>query len=438
MGKWFSQRKDQEIRPKMKWLTAITGYILVNVLILASFYILYVLGFVKETNFFYIAMVPQLIAFFVVGLLLGYWMGYFSKSEILFVLAAGFSSNLIALVKGKYDFSGWIFFIVAMAIYIGVIFEGAFLGVKLKKKMTKIVFAAVLVGCLSLSILMPVCFYQCVIPCFNNYIIPWYISYHFEGGTYIILEVEKERKDFLDESEMLQIAEITKIRLQSRGIKRWNIISRPEGGGKIGVLLPYKNDSEYTQKVINMFKQSELEIKLVDDFSPIGKEISEMTIAPGEENVFLEKFNAKVSADTEILFEDIVNAEGKVTKKPYLLEKDVLMNGASVEDARVKFREYGHYIAVSFTKADAKQLENITRSNIGRMLAIILNGKVYSAPVIREPVTGGRIMISGRFSEEEANDFAIVMRAGSLGPALNVVAVRELTKEMLRQVSHQK
>jgi preprotein translocase subunit SecD len=79
------------------------------------------------------------------------------------------------------------------------------------------------------------------------------------------------------------------------------------------------------------------------------------------------------------------------------------------------------YVSITFDGAGAKQFERLTAEHVKKRLAIVLDGSVYSAPVIQERIAGGRAQVSGSFSMEEANDLAIVLRAGSLPAPVNVI-----------------
>jgi preprotein translocase subunit SecD len=93
-----------------------------------------------------------------------------------------------------------------------------------------------------------------------------------------------------------------------------------------------------------------------------------------------------------------------------------LMTGAVVADARVRppTNVEGPYVELILNERGAQLFEKITSENVGRRLAIILDNTVYSAPVIREKIGGGRASITGSFDIKEARDLAIVLRAGAL------------------------
>ncbi|MBU6282047.1 protein translocase subunit SecD [bacterium] len=110
----------------------------------------------------------------------------------------------------------------------------------------------------------------------------------------------------------------------------------------------------------------------------------------------------------------------------YLLEKKVLMSGGAVGDARVRpgTQIEGPYVELMLNDAGARTFEQVTAENVGRNLAIVLDGKVASAPVIREKISGGRASISGQFDIKEARDLAIVLRAGALPAPIKIIEER--------------
>ena len=108
---------------------------------------------------------------------------------------------------------------------------------------------------------------------------------------------------------------------------------------------------------------------------------------------------------------------------PYTLEPTVLMTGEVITDARHRPGQVGEspYVAVTLTSAGATLFERLTGDNVGRRMAIVLDGKVQSAPVIQDRIGGGRAVITGNFTLDEARDLALVLRAGAL-PAPVVIA----------------
>ncbi len=118
------------------------------------------------------------------------------------------------------------------------------------------------------------------------------------------------------------------------------------------------------------------------------------------------------------------------------LEKDLikpedlgppLLTGADLADARAVFDQFGRpQVALTFTPEGAKRFEEVTRANVGKRLAIVLDGKVYTAPVIRQAITGGQAVIEGLSGLEEASEIALVLRSGALPVPLKVVEIRAI------------
>jgi preprotein translocase subunit SecD len=117
---------------------------------------------------------------------------------------------------------------------------------------------------------------------------------------------------------------------------------------------------------------------------------------------------------------------GKMQRVPYTMEKKVLMTGDVVADARLRPSSdlEGPYVELVLNDRGAKLFEKITGDNVGRRLAIILDNTVYSAPVIREKIGGGRASITGNFDIKEARDLAIVLRAGALPAPVTIAEER--------------
>lgn len=107
------------------------------------------------------------------------------------------------------------------------------------------------------------------------------------------------------------------------------------------------------------------------------------------------------------------------------VEDPALMTGDAVDDARVDFDSQGQVeVALRMTSAGADDFARITSENVGRQLAIVLDGVVYSAPVIRSAITGGNASITGGFSAEEARRLKVILKAGALPAPLTVLEER--------------
>ena len=102
------------------------------------------------------------------------------------------------------------------------------------------------------------------------------------------------------------------------------------------------------------------------------------------------------------------------------VEKDAMLSGEDVADAQPTFEQGQAAVSLTFNSRGADIFERVTGENVNRRMAIVLDGKVYSAPVIRQRIGGGRASISGSFTTQEASDLAVVLRSGSLPAPVTV------------------
>ncbi len=228
----------------------------------------------------------------------------------------------------------------------------------------------------------------------------------------LIFKLNKKEVKRIKDNATEQALETIRNRVDQFGVAE-PVIHR-QGTNEIVVQLPGYKDPKRAVELIG--KTAQLEFRLVDDESPVAAELPAYVL-PGEEQELIEKFKDKIPKDDIILFQRVVNRQtGEVRKKPYLLKKEILLTGDLLSEARVaidqRFNE--PYVSLTFNKTGAKIFEEVTGKYVQKRLAIILDNNVYSAPVIRERISGGSAQITGSFSMEEARDLAIVLRAGAL------------------------
>ncbi len=110
----------------------------------------------------------------------------------------------------------------------------------------------------------------------------------------------------------------------------------------------------------------------------------------------------------------------------------VELSGDRLSDARVSFDPNTHepLVTFRFDSAGANRFAEITRENVGKPFAIVLDNKVLSAPVIREPITGGSGQISGNFTADSATTLAALLRAGALPAKLTVIEERTVGADL--------
>ena len=115
-----------------------------------------------------------------------------------------------------------------------------------------------------------------------------------------------------------------------------------------------------------------------------------------------------------------------------LVNKRIILSGENLLDAQPQMNNQTNETVVSFTldRVGAKRFGKATRSGIGKQLAIVLDGKIVSAPVIRDAIVGGNGQISGNFTFQSATDLALLLRSGALPAPLNIIEERTVGPDL--------
>ena len=231
-----------------------------------------------------------------------------------------------------------------------------------------------------------------------------------EGGTlvYELLEVEVSR---IKNSAINQALETIRNRIDQFGVTE-PLIQR-QGRTQIVIQLPGVKDPRRAKDLIQ--DTAMLEFKMVDDTNEPKLRLP-VQVERIQESQLVKKFEEQLPEGTEILFEPIQEETGPaVFSRPRLVMKTPELSGDVLQDARVSMGEFNEpYVAVTFDSKGAQEFDRITGANVGKFMAIVLDGTIYSAPRIQDRIRGGRAQITGAFTTDEANDLAIVLRAGAL------------------------
>lgn len=226
------------------------------------------------------------------------------------------------------------------------------------------------------------------------------------GGMHLVLEVDLNRlpQGTSPGDAMERALEVIRNRVDQFGVAE-PLIAR-QGDRWLVVELPGVKDPERAIELIG--KTALLEFKLVNDGVRIGEILdSEGKVDPG-----------KIPAGYKVL-------PGK-RETLFLLKEEPEITGAALTNAKVEIGgQYNMpYVAIDFNKDGAKKFARITEINIERNLAIVLDGRVQSAPVIKSKIPDGHAIIEGNFTMEEAKNLAIVLRAGALPAPVNIIENR--------------
>jgi SecD/SecF fusion protein len=124
--------------------------------------------------------------------------------------------------------------------------------------------------------------------------------------------------------------------------------------------------------------------------------------------------------------------KGTPQQPPVVVQKRVFVAGDRLTDARADFdqRTGGAVVTLRFDTVGAKEFGDVTKDNVGRRFAIVLDKQILSAPVIQEPILGGTGQISGNFTSQAANDLALLLRAGALPAPLKPIEQRTVGAEL--------
>jgi preprotein translocase subunit SecD len=215
-------------------------------------------------------------------------------------------------------------------------------------------------------------------------------------------EVARLRDDFVRQG-----VETIRNRVDQFGVAEPTITR--QGEDRILIQLPGVQDPERAKALIG--KTALLEFKLLDERTPVDAALA-----------------GRLPETSEVLYQRRVDRETKAERKvPFVVLKRTLLTGSELTRAEVSAdpNSTGNWqVAIEFNPVGTRIFGEITEQNVGKQLAIILDGNLYSAPRINERIPGGRAVITGQFTIEEARDLAIVLRAGALPAPVTILEER--------------
>jgi len=243
----------------------------------------------------------------------------------------------------------------------------------------------------------------------------------------LTLKLASSEENNIRKNAVTQSLEIIRNRIDQFGVSEPVIVR--QGDENIVVQLPGVKDPKRAIKLIGQTAQ--LEFKMVDDAASI--DLMKLTSDAIQEGRLSADYDSKAlnaalrpflpKDDEAAVMKEKDNKTGKEVKRPILLKAKAVMTGDSIKTAMVQIGgQYNEpYVAMEMNSQGARLFERITQENIGKRLAIVLDGVVRSAPVIREKIGGGHAQITGSFTPAEASDLAIVLRAGALPAPVQII-----------------
>lgn len=237
------------------------------------------------------------------------------------------------------------------------------------------------------------------------------------SGTRLVYELRSTEVDRIKTSAINQALETLRNRIDEFGVAE-PLIQRL-GLNQIAIQLPGVKDPQRAKDLIQ--ETALLEFKLLEE-SKAALDLPPQ-VEKGQEDTVRKTLEGKIPEGAEILFETAISEpDGRAYSIPYLVKKDAVLTGDVLQDARVTIGDFNEpIVSITFDSKGAREFDELTAANIGKRMAVVLDGKVYSAPVIRDRISGGRAIIEGTFTTAEANDLAVVLRAGALPAPLKTL-----------------
>lgn len=258
------------------------------------------------------------------------------------------------------------------------------------------------------------------------------VRFTSEDGTKLEYALGREFIREIEENAIKKSIEVIRNRIDEFGVTEPEIVSL--GDDRVVVQLPGVKDIERAKDLIG--KTAKLSFKLVNEEVTTAELTSYMEEAKKEgleykrgerfsEYVlkFNQKLGDKIPAGYEVVFKKILNPVTTEVEQliPYVVEQSASVTGEDLQDATVRIDQQNNqpYVGITFKPRGAKLFEKVTGDNIGKRLAIILDGNVYSDPVVQARIGGGNAQITlgaGNYNEllKEARDLSLVLRAGAL------------------------
>jgi len=237
---------------------------------------------------------------------------------------------------------------------------------------------------------------------------PITLGLDLQGGTRLVLQGEPTKDYKVNDDAMAGVVAVIRGRVDALGVTEPTI--QRKGRNQVIVELPGVKDPE---RAINIIGDTALLEFVEAEWAPAGEDV----LTP-------DKLKEFYGDDAKL---DIVKSfrDGKLIQEKPIILKDTLLTGADLKGAWPGVDQYGNPVVdIEFNSEGAKVFANVTARRVGKPIAILLDGKIISAPNVREPIPSGKAQISGDFSIEEVQDLVIKLKAGALPIPVKIVENR--------------
>lgn len=223
-------------------------------------------------------------------------------------------------------------------------------------------------------------------------------SFSLEGNTlsasYSSDAIKKMKQMVLEKS-----IEIVRRRVDETGTRE--PVIQMQGDDRILLQVPGLENPEMLKSLLG--KTAKMNFHLMDEVDPFAQ--NTRNAKPG--TLLLSDFKA-----------------GSTNK--YLVQKNIALGGDQLVDSQATYDSANPVVSFKFNNYGGKKFAEITAENVGKPFAVVLDGKVITAPRINTPITGGSGIITGNFSVKEATELALLLRSGALPAPLEIIEERSV------------
>ncbi len=218
-------------------------------------------------------------------------------------------------------------------------------------------------------------------------------------GNKLNVEIQDDQIRQHKEKAVQQSIEIVRRRIDETGTREPTI--QRQGESRIIVQLPGVSDPARIKSLLG--KTARMTFHMVDDGA---KSAVSGRVKPG--------------------YQELLSADSGLSGQPrtHIIHKRILVNGENLKDAQATFQQGEPVVSMRFDAIGTRRFADATKKYVGQQFAIVLDGQIISAPVIREPILTGSGVISGSFTTEDAQDLSLLLRAGALPAPLNILEER--------------
>ncbi|RAP32764.1 protein translocase subunit SecD [Candidatus Marinamargulisbacteria bacterium SCGC AG-410-N11] len=250
-----------------------------------------------------------------------------------------------------------------------------------------------------------------IISIYVVYTKPINLGLDLQGGLYMTLEGQDTETVKVDNDAIQGAIEVIQNRINGLGLTE--PVIRKKGYKQITVEIPGIKEVNRAKELIGQtalleFKEAEWATSGVENLTKEKKE---------------KLYGKNITVDTIYDYDN----KGNVISERKIILKNTVLTGADLTKAVPGTSQYGEpFVSIEFNSEGTKKFRDATTRNVGKPIAIILDGKIISAPNVQESIAGGKAQITGKFSTSEMKDLVIKLKAGALPIPIDIIASKNI------------